>query len=45
MGVQCVQDWTQDTALGNTSVEDDSGGCEGAHPEMLGSVSQEVLTN
>lgn len=43
MGVQCVQGWTQNTALRNTSAKDDSGGCGGAHPDMLGSVSQEVL--
>lgn len=38
-----VQDWSGDTAPGNTSVEDDGGGCGGAHPDMLGSVSQEIL--
>lgn len=26
VGVQCVQDWTEDTVLGNTSVEDDGRG-------------------
>lgn len=43
VGVQCVQDWFKDTAPGNTSVEDDGGGCGGAHPDMLRSVSQEIL--
>lgn len=43
MNVQCVQGWTQHTALRNTSIEDDGGGCGGAHSDMLGSVSQEVL--
>jgi len=38
-----VQDWTQKTALRNTSFEDDGGGCGGAYPDLLGSVSQEVL--
>lgn len=40
MGEPCVQDGTEDTALGDTSVEDD---CGGTHPDMLGSVGQELL--
>ena len=43
MGVQRIQNWTQNTALRNTSIEDDGGGCGGAHPDMLGYVRQEVL--
>lgn len=43
ISVQCVQDWTQHTALRNTSIEDDGGRCGGAHSDMLGSVSQGVL--
>ena len=41
--VQRVQNWTQNTPLRNTSIEDDGGECGGAHPDMLESVSQEVL--
>lgn len=37
--VQCVRD----TALRNTSLQDDGGGC--AHPDVLGSVSQEVAVS
>lgn len=38
--VQCVRD----TALRNTSLQDDGGGCRGAHSDVLGSVSQEEVS-
>lgn len=43
VGVQFVQDWAEDTTLGDTSVEDDNGGCGGANSYMLRSDCQEIL--
>lgn len=45
MGVQREEDWVQEVALRNTSVEDYIGGCGGAPLDLLGFVRQKVLTH
>ena len=40
---QHKQDWTQNAALQNTSVEDSGGGWDCVHPDMPRSIQQKVL--
>ncbi len=39
---ECKQEGTYNTALGDPSVDGDARGCRGAHPDCLGSVTEEL---
>lgn len=41
--VECVYEWTQDTALGGSSIDGYEGGCGGPWSDSLRSIAQKVM--